>query len=64
MNNAVQSIQHSLTGQYKKCVQYDFKFTSVVFTLIYLLVRTVQSTVYIQSHVRHCRLKVQYKIDR
>ena len=28
-NSAVKSIQSSWTGQYEKCVQYDFKFTSV-----------------------------------
>ena len=28
-NSAVQSIQLGWTKQYKKCVQYDFKFTSI-----------------------------------
>ena len=28
-NSAVQSSQLSWMGQYKKCVQYDFKFTTV-----------------------------------
>ena len=28
-NSTVKSSKLSWTGQYKKCVQYDFKFTSV-----------------------------------
>ena len=36
-NSAVQSSQLSLAGQYKKCVQYDFKFTPVYCDLFYFM---------------------------
>ena len=35
-NSTVHSIQLTWTGQYKKCVQYDFRFTSIYSTYMEL----------------------------